>query len=117
MTFGYFWAISINVMLLFFREAQNISTNFGRDQLFLTLSLISFICFGFKRSKGLTGIVLILSIALLNQWNVNSGNVFYHWIYFSVGMCLFYQSFQQTEQDRKYISRGSYPQRALERRI
>lgn len=108
MNFGLYWAISLNVMLLFFRLTPGISTDFGRNQIFLTLSVISLIIYGSKMSWVKVPIVFFLIVVLINQWSPLSMNVYNQWVFFSIGIALFSQSLDQSTMNMKYLDKGFF---------
>lgn len=108
MVFSIFWAISLNVILLYHKLLPGISSRYYKDQMFLTLSVISLIVYGSKMSWKKVPVIFFVFVVLFNQWNPLSQNVFQQLVYFSVGAALFCQSLDQAPSEKKHLSQGLF---------
>ena len=110
LTFGQFWAIGINFLLIFYRVSFPASSRIFKNQAFFMLCCVSLVLFGIKTIDNgwrlLASSILIL--LFFNQFNYIDITFMLQWIYSSIGILFFLQCLRISKEDMEYLSRGFY---------
>ena len=110
LTFGQFWAIGINFLLVFYRLSFPVSSRIFKNQAFFMLCCVSLVLFGIKTIDNgwrlLAASILIL--LFFNQFSYIDITFMLQWIYSSIGILFFLQCLRIDKRDIRYLSQGMF---------